>query len=151
MTSNNIFFLANSGLFDFDITFFSQALLFLILSLTVTKFFLEPISKSIENRNAYIKYNLDKIDILIGLASETFEKSIALILEEKKELNRQNTLVKSYLKKKIEKEIQIIQEENQNLIQKVKTSLLLQNIEKVNSLNKSINDIAESFFQKNFF
>ncbi len=150
MTLNNIFFLANSGLFDFDLTFFSQALLFLVLSLSVTKFFLEPISESIKNRNAYIKYNLDKTNILIAVASEKFENCLVLILEEKKELSRQNNLVKNYLKTKIEKDIQRIQIENQKLIHKVKISLLLQNLEKVNVLNKSIDEIAESFFSKKF-
>ncbi len=147
---NNSFFLSNSGLFDFDMTFLSQALLFLILSLSVRNFFLLPISKGIEERNAYIRYNLQKIDIIIALTSEKVEDYVNLILEEKKELNRQNNLTKNYLKTKFEKEVEEIQKENQKLINKVKVNFLMQSLREFNSLNKNMTEIAKCFFQKKF-
>lgn len=147
MVLNNSFFLSSSGLFDFDMTFLSQALLFLILSISVTKLFLQPISKQIEDRNAYINYSLRKLDIFVSLAYEKLEDSIQLIIQEKKELNRQTALVKSYLKTKFENKIEEIQKENKSLLSKVKVSLTIKSLEKVSSLNKSINDIAESFFK----
>ncbi len=144
----NSFFINKSGLFDFDMTFLSQFLLFFLLSLAITKLFLEPISKKLEERSTYISQNLQKVNISLALSSEKLEDFIALILEEEKELNRKQALSKNYLKHKFQKEIESIQKENQKLINQAKASLSLQSIAKINSLAKPMNEISELFFNK---
>lgn len=150
MILNNSFFISNNGLFDFDFTFLSEAFLFLLLSISITNFFLLPISKQIEERKNYINYNIRKFDILINLASETIQDSISIILDETKELMRQNNLVKTYSKTKFENEIEKIQDENEQLLRKVKVSFLIKSAEKFSFLNKEINEITESIFQNKF-
>ncbi len=148
MLLNNSFFISSSGLFDFDMTFLSQALLFFFLSLSITNFFLLPISKTIEERNTYISQILQKVDILVALACEQSEEYTSLLVEERKELNRQNHLLKNYLKIRFQKEVENIQKENQLLINKVKVSFILQSMLKLKSLSKVINEISQSFFNK---
>jgi uncharacterized membrane protein len=63
-----------SGLFDFDLTFPTEALLFLILATVVTFIFLSPISKQIDERAEFINYTLRKSTILL-----TFVLIISLI------------------------------------------------------------------------
>jgi F0F1-type ATP synthase membrane subunit b/b' len=150
MVLNNSFFISTNGLFDFDFTFLSQAFLFLLLSISVTNFFLLPISKQIDERNAYISYNIRKLDILINLAYEKIQQSSQIIFDETKELARQSNLVKIYVKSRFEKELDDIQKENTELISKVKTSLVINSMKKFASLNIEIKNITEFFFTKKF-
>ncbi len=150
MILDNAFLISTNGLFDFDLTFLSEALLFLILSISVTNFFLLPISKQIEERNAYINCNVRKMDIIISLTSEKFQNSIQVILEEIDELVRQTNLVKNYTKNKFEKEIQKIETENKDLINKAKGSLIFKSAESFKLLNTELNQLTDSFFQEKF-
>lgn len=150
MSIKSSFFLGLNGLFDFDLTFLSEALLFLILSIVVTNFFLLPISDQIEKRNAYISYNIKKMDIIISLAYERIQESIEIIFKEIEELNRQTKLVSNYSKMKFEQKIKEIEKENQNLIIKAKASLISQSAENFKNLSMNANDLAESFFKEKF-
>jgi len=54
MNLSTTFFLNASGLFDFDLTFPTEALLFLILAIVITFVFLNPISKQLDDRAEFI-------------------------------------------------------------------------------------------------
>lgn len=150
MILNNSFFISTNGLFDFDFTFLSEALLFLLLSISISNFFLLPISKQIDERKNYVNYNIRKLDILIDLASENINELIAFIFEENKELSRHQSIVKNYSKARFEKEISNIQNINESLLKKVKTSFFIQSSKKFSLLNKEIKEVAESIFQNKF-
>ena len=150
MSLDSSFFLSVNGLFDFDLTFLSEAFLFFLLSISVTQFFLSPISSEIEERAAFIDYSLKKSDIIITLAYESFGESFDLILKEVNELKRQLKLVKEYSTKKFEKEVLFIQKENQEILDKSKAILLLKSAQNFSSLNKDLNLIIENFFKKSF-
>jgi F0F1-type ATP synthase membrane subunit b/b' len=150
MSLENSFFISVNGLFDFDFTFLTEALLFFILSTAVTNFFLLPISKQIEERNTYINYNINKVNIIVGLTSEKFQESIDIFLLQIDELIRQTNLVKNYTKKKFEKEVQKIEAENKSLLNKVKASLIFESAENFKTLNIKLNQIADSFLIEKF-
>ena len=62
----------NGGLFDFDLTFVIQAILFTILALVTTNVFLSPISKQLDERSEFINYTLRKATILLTFGYEKF-------------------------------------------------------------------------------
>ena len=55
MNFSTTFLINASGLFDFDLTFPSEALLFLILATVITNVFLSPISNQLDERYIYIR------------------------------------------------------------------------------------------------
>jgi hypothetical protein len=150
MNLDSSFFLSVNGLFDFDLTFLSEALLFLILSISVTQLFLTPISKEIEEREAFLEYSLKKSDIIINFAYENFFENFDLLLKEVDELKRQLKLIQKYSQEKFENQITFIQKENESIISKTKTALLIKSAQDFSSLNKDLKFITESFFQNRF-
>ena len=76
MIFSETFFLAASGLFDFDLTFVAETVLFIILALVVTFVFLNPISKQLDDRADFINFNLRKSTILLTFG---YEKLIQLL------------------------------------------------------------------------
>ena len=98
-----------SGLFDFDLTFPTEALLFLILATVVTFIFLSPISKQIDERAEFINYTLRKSTILLTFGYEKLSTCVGLLTEEIDEMNRQIKLVKNYTNDKFEDELFLIQ------------------------------------------
>ena len=57
-------FLTAGGLFDFDLTFVAEAILFLLLAFVVTFVFLGPVTKQLDERAELINYTLRKSTIL---------------------------------------------------------------------------------------
>ena len=55
----NNFFINAGSLFDFDLTFVAELLLFIILALVVTNKFIGPVSKEINERAEFINYTLE--------------------------------------------------------------------------------------------
>ena len=75
------FFLNAGGLFDFDLTFAAEAVLFIILALVVTFGFISPISKQLDERADFINYTLRKSTILLTLGYEKLINSVGLLTE----------------------------------------------------------------------
>ena len=73
------FFLSGGGLFDVDLTFVAEAVLFLILSLVVTFGFLAPVSKQLNQRAELINFTLRKSTILLTLGYEKLSNCIDLL------------------------------------------------------------------------
>jgi uncharacterized protein YdcH (DUF465 family) len=144
------FFISASGLFDFDLTFPAEAILFIILALVVTFIFLSPISKEIDNREDFINYNLRKSIILVTLGYERLSKCIALLTEETEELNRQIKLVKNYSNLEFEEEISNIQKQNINLLSKLKGKLAIKSAYLFSSVSKDLVLLTDNFFVNKF-
>jgi len=78
----SVTFLLNAGgLFDFDLTFAAEAVLFIILALVVTFAFVNPISKQLDERADFINYTLRKSTILLTLGYEKLITSVGLLTD----------------------------------------------------------------------
>jgi hypothetical protein len=143
-------FLSVNGLFDFDLTFPTEALLFLILAIIVTFVFISPISNEIENRQEFIDYTLKKSTILITLGYEKLSTCIAFLTEEIEELNRQNKLLKQYTTQKFDEEILLVQDENIKILKKLKGDLSVKSAFIFLKFQKELNSLTDAFFVKKF-
>ena len=139
-----------SGLFDFDFTFPTEALLFLILATVVTFVFLSPISKRIDERAEFINYTLRKSTILLTFGYEKLSTCVGLLTEEIDELNRQIKLVKNYTNEKFEDELLVIQKENFKILSELKGDLAIKSAYLFANLKSDLISLADKFFIQKF-
>jgi hypothetical protein len=144
------FFINANGLFDFDLTFPTEALLFLILAIVVTFVFLKPISKQIDERAEFINYTLRKSTILLTFGYEKLSTCVGLLTEEIDEMNRQIKLVKNYTNLKFEDEILFIQKENLKILSELKGDLAIKSAYLFSNLTDDLTSLADKFFTKKF-
>ena len=144
------FFLSGGGLFDFDLTFVAEGLLFLLLSLVVTFVFISPVSKQLNERAELINYTLRKSTILLNLGYEKLSTSIDLLTKEINELNRQIKLVKNNTNTAFETEIISVQKENLKILSKLKGDLSIKSAILLSNVNKELNTLTEGFFINRF-
>jgi hypothetical protein len=150
MNFSKTFFLTAGGLFDFDLTFLAEGILFLILALVVTFVFLSPISKQLNQRAELINYGLRKSTILLTLGYEKLSNCIDLLIREINELNRQLKLVKKYTNSSFETEIEIVQKENIKILSKLKGNLSIQSAKLLTKINQELNVLTDNFFRQRF-
>jgi len=150
MILSRTFFVSSSGLFDFDLTFPTQALLFLILSFAVTFFFISPISKQLDARAQFINYNLRKSTILLAFGYEKLSKCVGLLAEEIDEMNRQVKLVKDYTNHQFDSEVELIQQENLDILNELKGDLTIKSAFIFETVTKDLDTRTESFFSQRF-
>jgi hypothetical protein len=150
MNFSKTFFLTAGGLFDFDLTFLAEGILFLVLSLVVTFLFLSPISKQINQRAELINYSLRKSTILLTLGYEKLSTCIDLLTGEINELNRQVKLVKNYTNSAFESEIELVQKENIKILSKLKGDLSIQSAKLLTKINPELTNLADNFFRQRF-
>jgi len=144
------FFLNAGGLFDFDLTFAAEGLLFIILALVVTFAFISPISKQLDERAEFINFTLRKSTILLTLGYEKLINSVGLLTEEIGEMNRQMKLTKTYINSKFENEVIVVQQENSKLLSKLKGDLSIKSAYLFSNLSKDLVTITDKFFEKKF-
>lgn len=144
------FFLNAGGLFDFDLTFAAEAVLFIILALVVTFGFISPISKQLDERADFINYTLRKSTILLTLGYEKLINSVGLLTEEIGEMNRQIKLTRSYVNSQFENEVLSAQKENSLLLSKLKGDLSIKSAYLFSNLSKDLVTITDKFFDKKF-
>jgi hypothetical protein len=144
------FLLNTSGLFDFDLTFIIEGILFLILSLIVTFNFLAPISSKLRERLELIDFNSYKSSFLITYAYNELSTYVELLTEELNELNRQLKFIRTYTNIVFENEIIIVQNKNKKLINKLKGDLAIKSGFFLTNMTKNLFLITDSFFIKNF-
>lgn len=144
------FFLSGGGLFDFDLTFVAEGVLFLLLSLVVTFVFISPVSKQLNERAEVINFTLRKSTILLNLGYEKLSTSIDLLTKEINELNRQIKLVKHNTNTAFETEIISVQKENLKILSKLKGDLSIKSAILLSNVNKELNTLTESFFINRF-
>jgi hypothetical protein len=150
MNFSNTFVIGVNGLFDFDITFPTEALLFLILSFVVTTFFLSPISEQLDKRSEFIDLNIKKSLILLTIGYEKLYTCIGLLTEEIDEMTRQIKLVRSYTNELFENEISFVQKENLQIVSEVKGDLAIKSALLFSSLLSDIQILTDKFFDKKF-
>jgi len=144
------FFINASGLFDFDLTFPTEALLFLILAGVTTFVFLTPVGKQMEERSEFINYTLRKSTILLTLGYEKLTTSVSLLTEEIEELNRQVKLVKNYTNSKFEEEISFVQTENTKILSELKGDLAIQSAYVLLNIAPEVTLVIDKYLKKRF-
>ena len=150
MNLSTTFFLNASGLFDFDLTFPTEALLFLILAIVITFVLLNPISKQLDDRAEFIDFNLRKSTILLNFAYEKLSTCVGLLTDEINEMNRQIRLVKSYTNSKFEDEIAFVQKENLTILSNLKGDLSIKSAFLFSNLTSDLSSLTDKFFIKKF-
>ena len=144
-------FLINaSGLFDFDFTFPTEALLFLILAGVVTFVFLGPISKQMDERAEFINYTLRKSTLLLTFGYEKLTTSVGLLAAEIDEMNRQIALLKTYTNSKFEEEIELVQKENMIILSNLKGDLAIKSAYLFSNVTGDLISLTDKFFTKKF-
>ncbi len=78
-----------NGLFDFDLTILVEGLLFLLLAVAITLFFLYPLSKQLEQRAKNIRMAKQKSAILLLNGSESLLNIIEILIREVNESKRE--------------------------------------------------------------
>jgi hypothetical protein len=146
----SVTFLLNGGLFDFDLTFVGEGLLFLLFSLIVTFVFLAPISKQLDTREEFINYNLRKSTIIVGLGYKKLSQCVELLTMELDELNRQIKLTKVYTNTNFENEVNLVQQENSKLLSKLKGELAIKSAFLFSNITNELATITDNFFNKKF-
>jgi hypothetical protein len=150
MNLSTTFFINASGLFDFDLTFPTEALLFLILAIVVTFVFLNPISKQLDERAEFIDYTLRKSTILLTFGYEKLSTCVGLLTDEINEMNRQIRLVKNYTNSKFEDEISFVQKENLKILSNLKGDLAIKSAFLFSNLTTDLTALTDKFFIKKF-
>jgi hypothetical protein len=150
MNFHKTFLLSAGGLFDFDLTFVAEGLLFLILSFVVTFVFLAPVSEQIDKRAELINFTLRKSSVLVNLGYDKLSKCVELLMLEIGELNRQIKLTKVYTNSKFDNEISIIQKQNLNLLSRLKGTLSINSACLLSNINNDLNSLTNTFFKKKF-
>jgi hypothetical protein len=149
MNFSGTFFL-NGGLFDFDLTFAAEGLLFLLFSLVVTFVFLSPVAKQLDDRAEFIDYNLRKSTILLNFGYKKLAKSVELLTDEVAELNRQIKLTKLYTTTNFEAEVTKVQQENSKLLSKLKGELSIKSAYLFSNITTDLATLTDNFFVKKF-
>jgi hypothetical protein len=150
MNFTTTFFVSESKLFDFDLTFVAQLILFTTLALVVTFKFINPISKEIDDRAEFINYTLRKSTILLTFGYEKLSDCVLLLSEEISELNRQTKLTKNYCNSNFEKEVNLVQQENLKLLSKSKGDLAIKSAFLFSNISNDLNSLTDKFFEKKF-
>jgi hypothetical protein len=150
MNFSTTFLINASGLFDFDLTFPSEALLFLILATVITNVFLSPISNQLDERAEFINYTLRKSTILLTFGYEKLTTCVGLLTEEIDEMNRQVKLVRNYTNSKFEEEIAVIQNENLNILSQLKGDLAVKSAYLFSNVTNDLTALTDKFFEKKF-
>ena len=150
MTFSGTFFLTASGLFDFDLTFVAETVLFIILALVVTFVFLNPISKQLDDRADFINFNLRKSTILLTFGYEKLSECVGLLTSEVTEMNRQIKLTKSYTNSNFEEEVLSVQKKNSLLLSKLKGDLSIKSAYLFSNVTGELITLTNSFFTKKF-
>ena len=150
MSLTTTFFINKSNLFDFDLTFPAELLLFVILSLIVTYKFIAPISKEIDNRAEFINYTLRKSTILLTFGYEKLSECISLLTEEINEMNRQVKLTRNYCNSSFENEVNSVQKENSKILSKLKGDLSIKSAFLLSNISNELISLTDKFFAKKF-
>jgi hypothetical protein len=150
MSLLDTFILSKSGLFDFDLTFFTETAEFIFLSFIVTFFFISPISKQLDERAEFINKNLRKSMFYITYSYEKIIFSVGLLTSEITELTRQVKLLKTYSYENLENEVFIVQQEIGKLLSKLKGDLSIQSAYLFSNLLNEVVSLSDMFYSKKF-
>jgi preprotein translocase subunit YajC len=150
MTFPITFLINASGLFDFDLTLPTEALLFLILAAVVTFLFLSPISKQMDERSEFINTTLSNSRIFLIVAYDGLTTSVELLTDEVNEMNRQIKLIKEYTNTNFEEEICFIQDEHSVILDQLQADLAVQSAYLVSNMAEDLTSLVDTFFVEEF-
>ena len=150
MIFQTTFFVNESNLFDFDLTFPAEITLFFILALVVTFKFIAPISKEIDQRAEFINYTLRKSTILLTFGYERLSECIGLLTEEVGEMNRQIKITRNYCNGNFENEVTEVQKANLKILSKLKGDLSIKSAYLFSNVTSELISLTDSFFAKKF-
>ena len=150
MTFSGTSFLTAGGLFDFDLTFVAETLLFIILAFVVTNVFLNPISRQLDDRAEFINFNLRKSTFLLTYGYDRLSECIGLLTSEVKELNRQIKLTREYTNSNFEEEVLSVQKQNSRILSQLKGDLSIQSAYLFSNVTSELNSLTDKFFTKKF-
>jgi F0F1-type ATP synthase membrane subunit b/b' len=150
MIFSSSFVVTGGSLFDFDFTFVTEAILFILLAVVVTFTFLGPISKQLEERAEYVNIASRKATFFVGANYQESLTSLSLVLSEIEELNRQLKLTKEYTQIEFEKEISLVKTFTKKFLQKVQSNLSLQSASFLITFNPKAQVLGASYFRKRF-
>ena len=148
--SFSVTFFLNGGLFDFDITFLGEGILFLLFSFVVTFVFLAPISDQLDERAEHINFNLRKSNFLVGVAVKKVSNAVKVLKSEIVELNRQMKLTKDFTNQNFEEEINFVQTENGLLLSRLKGELSIKSGLLLSDISDELITLTDAFFVKKF-
>lgn len=144
------FLLNAGGLFDFDLTFLVEAVLFITLALVVTNVFLTPISEKMDERANFINYTLRKATILLTFGYDKLINCVGLLTEEIGEMNRQIKLTKDYTNSNFEVEVNKVQQQNSKMLSKLKGDLSIKSAYIFSDITNDLISLTDKFFIKKF-
>ena len=150
MTFSATSFLTAGGLFDFDLTFVAETILFIILALAVTNVFINPITAQLDSRAEFINFTLRKSTILLTFGYERLSECIGLLTKEVSELNRQIKLTREYTNTHFEEEVLSVQKQNSKLLSKLKGDLSIKSAYLFSNVTSELISLTDSFFAKKF-
>lgn len=150
MIFSETFLLNESGLFDFDFTFFIEGIEFILFSLVVTFCFISPISKQLDERAEFINTTLRKSNLLLTFGYEKLTTSVGLVTSEINELTRQLKLTKTYSNEKFENEVLFVQQQNAKILSQLKGDLSMKSAYLFATITNELNSLTNSFFIKKF-
>lgn len=150
MTFSANSFLTAGGLFDFDLTFVAETILFIILALAVTNVFINPITAQLDSRAEFINFTLRKSTILLTFGYEKLSECIGLLTQEVTELNRQIKLTREYTNTNFEEEVLSVQKQNSKLLSKLKGDLSIKSAYLFSNVTSELISLTDSFFAKKF-
>jgi F0F1-type ATP synthase membrane subunit b/b' len=137
-------------LFDFDLTFLSEIILFLFFSVIVTFFFLAPISSILKFRTEVVNEQLTTASLLLTFGNEKLFQNTKMIRKEIAELTRQLNLVKNTSTSLFETEISDFQQKNTRLLKKLKGNLALKSSVLIQKITKNLTSLTDTFFHTKF-
>jgi hypothetical protein len=148
----NIFssFFLSGGLFDFDFTFFAEAILFGLFSLVVTFVFLSPISKQIRYRTSSIQKYRNRSAQNVRFGNKLIGRFSSLLKKSFKELTRESKIRQTLLTDEFDNEILAIKKENQKLSFQLKQELQFQSLSIFSILAKEFPTFVEAFHERKF-
>jgi hypothetical protein len=145
------FFISAGDLFDFDLTFLIEGILFIFFSLIITFVFLFPISKQLNERVKLINFILRKSSILLMFGYQKLSTSIEFLTQEISELNRQLKLIQFYTDSNFETQIFFIQKENNKFLSKLKGNISIKSAYLLSAINKDLIELTQKFFVRKFY
>lgn len=144
------FLLNAGGLFDFDLTFGAEGILFLLLAFVVTFVFLKPISAELASRAKFINSTISTASFFLGSGYLTSLNSVFLLTQEMSELLRQVKLTKEFTQATFETEIEMVQDFQNSFLKKLKGTMLMQSAYFMSKTNKQLKTLTANYFTKKY-
>ena len=146
-------FAAEAGMPQLDPTYWaSQAfwliLVFLVLYISIAKFYLPKIKKNLDNRDNKIQEDLDEANALKNLSEKKLKEYEIILENSKKEVTKILLESKNKLDKDIQNKKETIEKEIENEISKAQKDILDLKKNSINSIHNISQEIVSNIIEK---